>query len=218
LEGIFNSMTLTDIISKVTRYAKKIIVTDNSSSDAVQITQAGLGNSISANAPIKLDSGPAGGSVIAQDTFGPAIFSSLQIQRGRGTVASPQIVQNGDVIGGMIFYGYDGSTKSLAGQIVSFVDGTPASGKIPIRIEIQSKTDANNYQARVVVDNSGNVGVNTTTPASKFHVAGDVTVTFATTSTSVGAAGAASALPAQPVGYLVVNINGAARKIPYYNV
>lgn len=34
---------------------------------------------------------------------------------------------------------------------------------------------------------------------------------------SVGGAGGAAALPATPVGYLVVNMNGVDRKIPYYN-
>lgn len=36
------------------------------------------------------------------------------------------------------------------------------------------------------------------------------------TSTSVGAAGGASALPATPVGYLIINVGGTDRKIPYY--
>lgn len=40
-------MTLTDIISKVTRYAKKIIVTDNSSTAAASITQSGSGAGLS---------------------------------------------------------------------------------------------------------------------------------------------------------------------------
>lgn len=39
----------------------------------------------------------------------------------------------------------------------------------------------------------------------------------ATTGTTVGASGAASALPALPTGYLSVNINGVARRIPFYN-
>lgn len=38
-----------------------------------------------------------------------------------------------------------------------------------------------------------------------------------TTSTSIGAAGGASALPATPLGYWTVNINGATVKIPFYN-
>lgn len=37
-----------------------------------------------------------------------------------------------------------------------------------------------------------------------------------TTATTVGAAGGASALPATPTGYLTVNVNGTAQKIPYY--
>jgi hypothetical protein len=38
------------------------------------------------------------------------------------------------------------------------------------------------------------------------------------TATTVGAAGAASALPANPVGYLIINVAGTNRKIPYYTV
>lgn len=37
------------------------------------------------------------------------------------------------------------------------------------------------------------------------------------TATTVGAAGGGAALPATPVGYLRVSLNGTVRKIPYYN-
>lgn len=37
------------------------------------------------------------------------------------------------------------------------------------------------------------------------------------TETTVGAAGAASALPSAPTGYLSINIGGTVRKIPFYN-
>jgi hypothetical protein len=40
-------MTLTDIISKITQYAKKVIVNDNSSTTAASITQAGTGDALS---------------------------------------------------------------------------------------------------------------------------------------------------------------------------
>jgi len=40
----------------------------------------------------------------------------------------------------------------------------------------------------------------------------------APTATTVGAAGAASALPATPVGYVQISIQGTNYKIPYYNV
>jgi hypothetical protein len=37
-----------------------------------------------------------------------------------------------------------------------------------------------------------------------------------TTATTVGAAGGASALPATPTGYIIVNVAGANMKVPYY--
>lgn len=39
-----------------------------------------------------------------------------------------------------------------------------------------------------------------------------------TTSTTIGAAGGAAALPATPVGYLTIIINNTSYKVPYYNV
>ena len=43
-------------------------------------------------------------------------------------------------------------------------------------------------------------------------------LTAATTATTVGAAGGATALPATPTGYLSMSINGTTFKIPYYAV
>lgn len=49
---------------------------------------------------------------------------------------------------------------------------------------------------------------------------GDVSVTGLAwggdTATTVGAAGSASALPANPTGYLVITIEGTDVKVPYY--
>jgi hypothetical protein len=57
-------MTLIDIISKVTRYAKNIIVTDNSASDAIFVTQTGTGSAIYANGKIR-----ASDSIFSEQSF-----------------------------------------------------------------------------------------------------------------------------------------------------
>jgi hypothetical protein len=73
---------------------------------------------------------------------------------------------------------------------------------------------ANNSEG-MRITSAGNVGIATTTPSSKLHVAGDLTMSSATVATSA-TAGTNGDVPAQVAGYLVVNINGTARKIPYY--
>jgi hypothetical protein len=166
----------------------------------------------------QINSTSEGGAGGVYSTSSDSASTAMQWRRARGTIAAPTIVQNGDAIGSLIFYGEDGAGIDLAGQMSVIVDGTPALNKIPIAINFETRNDSSNYANRLCIDGAGNVGVNITSPSSKFHVAGDVSVSSATTATTVGAAGEASALPATPVGYLVVNINGTARKIPYYNV
>jgi hypothetical protein len=66
-----------------------------------------------------------------------------------------------------------------------------------------------------ILGSNGNLGIGTLTPSSRLHIAGDLTVSSATVATSA-TAGTNGDVPAQVAGYLVVNINGTARKIPYY--
>lgn len=48
-------------------------------------------------------------------------------------------------------------------------------------------------------------------------ILGDLTLASPTTQTTVGAAGGASALPATPLGYLLVQVGNSTVAIPYYN-
>lgn len=49
-------------------------------------------------------------------------------------------------------------------------------------------------------------------------ILGDLTLASPTTQTTVGAAGGATALPATPTGFLVVNLGNGPVAIPYYAV
>ena len=48
--------------------------------------------------------------------------------------------------------------------------------------------------------------------------AGNLNFVGFTTASTVGVAGGASALPATPLGYIVIQINGTSVKLPYYNI
>ncbi len=49
-------------------------------------------------------------------------------------------------------------------------------------------------------------------------ILGDLTLASPTTQTTIGANGAATALTANPVGYLTVMVGNTAYQIPYYNM
>lgn len=49
-------------------------------------------------------------------------------------------------------------------------------------------------------------------------ILGDLTLASPTTQTTIGANGAATALTANPVGYLTVMIGNTAYQIPYFNL
>lgn len=49
-------------------------------------------------------------------------------------------------------------------------------------------------------------------------ILGDLTLSSPTTFTTIGANGAASALTANPVGYLVINLGNTSVQIPYYTI
>lgn len=69
-------------------------------------------------------------------------------------------------------------------------------------------------------------GINTSAPApvqqsrtlTRPILLGDLTLASPTTQTTVGAAGGASALPATPTGYLIINLGNGPVVIPYYAV
>lgn len=49
-------------------------------------------------------------------------------------------------------------------------------------------------------------------------ILGDLTLASPTTQTTVGGAGGASALPATPTGYLIINLGNGPVIVPYYAI
>jgi hypothetical protein len=92
--------------------------------------------------------------------------------------------------------------SAAAVNITGFSENTPQGG-VPSSIKVDSGSTASLDSIAVVTAMSLAAG---TTPLSLPAIA---SATSATT-------GAATALPANPVGYITASINGTSRKIPYY--
>lgn len=73
-----------------------------------------------------------------------------------------------------------------------------------------------NSGASGAIFNNLNVGIGTNNPTGALHVNGAVCFSGIATGTTANIGGAT--LPANPVGFVVININGGQFKIPYYNL
>lgn len=103
------------------------------------------------------------------DAFGPQI----RTRKSRGTNAVPTIVANGDNMGSLKPEGFEGSAYITGGKIRFSVDGAPAAGSMPTRIEFYSGTSGDGLE-RMRIDNTGKIGIGTTAPGYPLEVVGQI--------------------------------------------
>lgn len=103
--------------------------------------------------------------------------------KARGTEASPTTVATGDVLGRMMFRGYDGSSVLEMASIEAGVSGTVASTRVPTYLSFSTATNAapSVLTERMRILNNGNVGIGTSSPSAVLQVKGSGS-TMATTS------------------------------------
>ena len=92
-----------------------------------------------------------------------------------GSIGGNTIVQDGDVLGDIVFRGDDGSDLNSVGvQISANVDGTPGSNDMPGRLVFATTADGSNSATeRLRITSAGRVGINETSPDNMLHVRSD---------------------------------------------
>lgn len=163
-------------------------ITANSASTALTITQDGTGNALevrdvsgdatpfvidaNGNVGIKVSTGVTGAALtVAGDASSGAIdgFRSsndaggyaLRFFKNRNAnVYLNTSVQSGDNLGGMQCYGADGTAYAVGAQILSQVDGAPATGSIPARLTLSTTPVGGTTPVeRMRINSSGGVGI-----------------------------------------------------------
>ena len=110
-------------------------------------------------------------SVVRNSDAATAPFLVLGKARG-ATVESNTIVQSGDAVGSISFQGNDGTEFVEAARITGLIDGTPGANDMPGALTFATTADgASSPTERMRITSAGNVGIGTTSPSGKFHVA-----------------------------------------------
>jgi len=170
------------------------IISVNSSSDALRITQTGAGNALvvedEANpdaTPFIIDSvgnigqgltsitttGFTGGYIAKSSTaFGPQLVYENATNDVNGPYYILQkgragaVVQSGDTLGNFQFRGFDGTNFVRGASIEVAVDGTPGTNDMPGRLLFSTTADgASSPTERMRIDNQGRVGIGGTAGA-----------------------------------------------------
>ncbi len=82
---------------------------------------------------------------------------TTEYRRGRGTEASPLIVEDDDVLGEWTAYGWDSNSFARGARIAMFVDDTPGDESMPGRIQFEvTNTGSVTPSVRMILTHSNN--------------------------------------------------------------
>jgi hypothetical protein len=128
---------------------------------------------------------------IVLDTHG-GTGSNIQLRATAGTAAAPSATQLNDILGQLSFNGYgatDFGSNGTSIRSIASENWTDAAQGAALTFRTSESGTVGSLTERMRIDDSGNVGIGTTSPAVNFHVDGaDDIRTYTTTSKSDGVA------------------------------
>jgi hypothetical protein len=165
-----------------------IRIEDSANPDATPVIVNNIGQIISGttaafnvNAGLQItsdsSSAPNANIVLRRNTSDTS-SANLSLHKARGTLLSPQVILSGDLMGGITFAGYDGTSMLGGTNIVGGTDGVVSSGSLPgyLRFGTRGSGDSS-VQERMRISSTGNVGIGTTEPNQKLTVIGAISST-----------------------------------------
>lgn len=174
-----------------------VVISANSTSDALRIAQTGAGNALLVEDDTNPDSTPFviasdGTVIIGNTTTGATLYdvqslttdgasylaqryaagtggTFIRMDKSRGaTIGTNTVVVSGDTIGTLEYRGADGTGFITAAQITAAVDGTPGTNDMPGRLVFSTTADgASTATERMRIDNAGQVGIGAAASAGR---------------------------------------------------
>ena len=98
---------------------------------------------------------------------------ALRLEKSRSaTDGGYTIVQDGDSLGDIQWFGSDGVDFAHAATVRGIVNGTPGSNDMPGALAFLTSADGSQTPTeRMRIDSSGNVGIGTSAPSQQLHIA-----------------------------------------------
>jgi hypothetical protein len=122
-------------------------------------------------------------SVFENQIYGGNVSGSAAYNvfaKSRGSLASPQAVQNGDLIGIFDYRGFSGTGYGNSARIMTRVEGPVTTTSVPVSFEFHTVGPGETSPSqRLKISSNGNVGIGTSTPTSRLEVDGAATNTMA---------------------------------------
>lgn len=113
-------------------------------------------------------------SSVGNEIYGgtvPGSAAYFTMIKHRGSLASPQAVQNNDLIGVLDFRGGNGAGWLNGARLATIVDGTVTSSSVPLAFSFQTMADGTSILTeKMKISSNGNVGIGTTAPANKLQI------------------------------------------------
>ena len=94
----------------------------------------------------------------------------LFLQKARGAISSPSVVNDGDNIGEIRFGGYDGSAFANGCKILNRVNGTPSTDTLPSDLEFHIRDVNGSAQELLTLNHDRFVGINKASPSLPLHI------------------------------------------------
>jgi hypothetical protein len=153
------------------------IIFDTNNTERARIDSSGrllVGTSTSLAGTGSLKHEVANGNSATSTFVANAFANSYQFVKSRSTSSLGTVVQNGDELGNIDWYGDDGTGTPKAGARVQvFVDGTPGANDMPGRLVFSTTADGSSSPTeRMRITNAGRIGLAQSSPATTVDVNG----------------------------------------------